>query len=259
MQFQPNPPQGQPRELNLQKMAEQFLIGMQRHFDMLCFNLISRESASESAYQEKSRLSGAMPVVALHQNFEQMQAQARDLLNAQILNDALNLCFHCINNCHLFLAVIKANHENPGQSAHIQQWVQQQQQAFIAKQMDQKFNDLEQQYGVLCELEDTLLSFGLAIQAFAQNNGIVREPQLDDNGELPFELIYGKDPLNIHDLARQPMDYQTVNKTFIEGDRINFSDRELQGILNTVTLFALQLFKAVQTYGQNHPPGPANA
>lgn len=259
MQFQPNSPQGQPRELNLQKMAEQFLMGMQRHFDMLCFNLISREAASEAAYNDKSRLSGAMPVLPLHQNFEQMQAQARDLLNAQILNDALNLCFHCLNNSHLFLTVIKSNFENPGQRDQIQQMVQQKQQVFIAKQMDQKFNELEQEYGVLCELEDTVLSFGLAIQAFAQQNGIVREPQLDDNQELPFELIYGKDPLNIHDLARQPTDYSTEAKTFIEGDRINFSDRELQGILNTVTLFGVQLFKAVQTYGQNHPIGPQNS
>ncbi|MCD8482214.1 MAG: hypothetical protein LR015_05810 [Verrucomicrobia bacterium] len=255
MQFQPNPPQGQPRELNLQKMAEQFLMGMQRHFDMLCFNLVSREAANESAYLEKSRLSGAMPVVPLHQNFEQMQAQARDLLNAQILNDSLNLCFHVINNCHLFLAVIKANHENPGQKEKVQQLVQQNQQAFVAKQMDQKFNDLEQEYGVMCELEDTILSFGFAIQAFAQQAGIVREPQLDDNQELPFELVYGKDPLNIHDLARQPTDYATESKAFKEGEKISFSDKELQGILNTVTLFALQLFRSVQTYGQEHPMG----
>ena len=51
-----------------------------------------------------------------------------------------------------------------------------------------KFNRLEKEYGIMCELEDTLTSLGFAIQALMQSRGLVQKSQVDDNGELVIEL-----------------------------------------------------------------------
>ncbi len=258
MTFQPNPPPpGQPRQLNLKQMAEQFMAGMQRHFDMLAFNLVSREAAAESAYDERAKAVGLMPVASLHRNFEQTQAQARDLLHAQVMNDAMNLAVHCLHNAHLFLAVIRANHDRPGQQAAIQEEVNKAQQAFVRAQMDEKFNQLENNYKVMCPLEDTILSMGFALQAFARQQGIVREGQIDDSGELTFELKHGREGIPLADLARPGTDVETVNKVFREGEKIAFSDSELQCLLLTVTAFGQELFQSVADYARDHrPPQP---
>ena len=83
---QPNP--GQPQQVNLQQIAQQFMAGMQRHFDMLAFNLASREAATEEAYNAHVHATKIMPAAPRHQNFEQMQAYARDLLVRQVIGDS---------------------------------------------------------------------------------------------------------------------------------------------------------------------------
>ena len=75
---QPN--QGRPQQVNLQQFAHQFMAGLQRHFDMLAFNMVARESVQEDAYNSRVNVPRVMPAAQHHQNFEQMQAYARDLL-----------------------------------------------------------------------------------------------------------------------------------------------------------------------------------
>lgn len=84
----PNP--GQPQQVNLQQVAQQFMAGMQRHFDMLAFNLAARECVQEEAYNARINAPKVMPAGPRHQNFEQMQAYARDLLVRQVIGDCMN-------------------------------------------------------------------------------------------------------------------------------------------------------------------------
>lgn len=183
---QPN--NGQSQQVNLQQIAQQFMAGLQRHFDMLAFNLAARESVQEEDYNARVNAPKVMPAAQRHQNFEQMQAYARDLLVRQVVGDCMNLAVTGMNNAHFFLALVKATQANSNVSPEAQQNAQKAQQAFIPAQLDEKFNRLEQDYGIMCELEDTIISFGFILQALMQQGGIVKEPQLDENGELVFEL-----------------------------------------------------------------------
>ncbi len=243
---QPNP--GSSRELNLKKMAEQFAIGLQRHFDMLAFNLASRECVTEEAYAHRVRVPQIMPAASLHHNFEQMQAYAGDLLSRQLLSDALNLAVHCMNNAHLFLTLVKAKREHGALHQDAQRGAQEAQQEFLKVPLDQKFNRLEERFGIMCELEDSLVSMGFALQALNQQKGLVREAQLDDDGQLILELKVAKAGTSGGDLWRRPDDLETSRKVFSEGERIRFSDTELQNILLTIGVFGRQLFASVSQY-----------
>lgn len=249
----PNP--GQPRELNLQKMAEQFMFGLQRHFDMLAFNLASREAVTEEAYTARARAPRFMPAGAAHHNFEQMQAYARDLMVAQIVNDSLNLAVSCLNNVHLFLALVKANKEHDSLPPEAQQKVQKIQQEFVQAPLDRKFNGLEENYRVMCELEDTIASLGLTMQALVQQGGVVKEAQLDPQQELAIELKVAKPGTTPGDLWRRSGDLEIARKVFREGEKIEFSDTELQSILLTIAVFAHQLFTSVSNYARDNQPG----
>ncbi len=256
---QPNPQnQGQPgqtRQLNLQTMAEQFMAGVQRHFDMLAYNLASREAVTEEAYNAHAGATRVFPVATLHRNFEQMQAYSRDLATGQILNDSLNLAVHCLNNVHLFLALVKANKVNDGLSQEAQQKAQVSQQAFLQAPLDKKFNLLESDYGVICELEDTVMGLGFAMQALAQQGGIVKEAQLDDQKELALEFKVAKESVSSNDLRQQLGELEVARKVFREGEKVTFEDRELQSVLVTLAVFAHQLFQSVANYARDNQVG----
>jgi len=250
MANQPNPGQG--REINLKTMAEQFIGGLQHHFDMLAFNLASREAATEEAYERHAQAPRIMPVALAHRNFEQMQAHARDLLFGQIVNDALNLSVNCMHNVHLFLSLVKARSEHGELSEEAQKEAQKRQQEFLQAPLDQKFNRLEEGYGIMCELEDTIVALGFAMQAIVQHGGIIQKPQLDEQQELKLELKEMSEGEVPADIWRQRDRLETVVKVFREGEKITFSDLELQKIILTVTAFAHQLFTAVFKYAQEN-------
>ncbi len=251
MSDQPQPNNGQPQQVNLQQIAQQFMAGLQRHFDMLAFNLAARETVQEAAYNARVNAPRVMPAAPHHQNFEQMQAYARDLLVRQVIGDCMNLAVTGLNNAHFFLALVKATKANSNVSPEAQQEAQKSQQAFVPAQLDEKFNRLEQDYGIMCELEDSIISLGFIIQILMQQGGIVQAAQLDDSGELVLELKAVK-VLNREADAEQPKaKLVDQRKVFREGDAIVFTDVELQLILVTIASFADSLFKSVSLYAKS--------
>lgn len=227
------------------------MVGLQRHFDMLAFNLASREGVSEEDYNKLVHAPKIMPAANAHQNFEQMQAYARDLLVRQVLGDCMNLTVTAMNNAHFFLALVKATKANSDVSPEAQNEAQQAQKAFIPAPLDQKFNKLEEDYGIMCELEDSITSLGFCMQALMQQGGIVKEPQLDKSGELIIELKSLKvlsRPSEEGQIKGKLVDQQ---KIFREGDAVYFSDLELQLILVTIASFADALFKSVSHYAKS--------
>lgn len=245
----PNPNQGPSRELNLQQMVNQFMTGLQRHFDMLAYTLASRETASQASYLKRVRDVAIMPVPQLHQNFEQIEAHARDLLLRQVINDAMNLSITALNNSHLFLALLKEkkSSETGDLGQEEQKRAQSAQQAFLKAKVEKKFELLEEHYGILCELEDSIIGLAYCLQALLTQDGIPREAQLDDSGLLKVELVAAAPTIepvpNLH-----PNNLRNVVRSFEEGQIIDFSDLDMQNIVLTIGVFAQHLFASVAKY-----------
>ncbi|HKK19686.1 MAG TPA: hypothetical protein VJ952_13485 [Opitutales bacterium] len=241
----------QPQQVNLQQIAQQFMAGLQRHFDMLAFNLAAREGVSEEGYGKFAHAPKIMPAAKSHQNFEQMQAYARDLLMRQVLGDGMNLTVTAMNNAHFFLALVKATKANSQVSPEAQEEAQKIQQAFASAPLDQKFNKLEQDYGIMCELEDSITSLGFCLQALLHQSGLVKEPQLDESGELVVDLKALKVLSRGGEGDQLKGKLVDQQKRFVEGDVIVFSDLELQLVLVTIASFADALFKSVSHYAKS--------
>ncbi|MEM1221970.1 MAG: hypothetical protein AAGH40_04345 [Verrucomicrobiota bacterium] len=255
MSQNPNPQGGQPQQINLQQIAQNFMAGLQKHFDMLAFNLASRSAATEEAYNRAVAAPLVQPAPQHHQNFEQMQAYAYDLLMRQMLNDSMNLVINCLNNAHFFLALVKTNGARSEVSAEAQKETQKLQAAFLKAPLDQKFDQLEKNYGIMCELEDTLTSLGFALQALVQNRGVVQEAHLNSNGELIIELKTVE--LTVKPIEGKQAKGRLVDqkKVYHKDDMIEFSDTELQLILVTLGSFADSLFKSVSEYARTTREG----
>lgn len=255
MTAESNPNSGQPQQVNLQQIAQQFMSGLQRHFDMLAFNLASREAVQEESYNRRVNAPRIMPAAPRHQNFEQMQAYAHDLLVRQVIGDSLNLTVTAMNNAHFFLALVKATNANKDVTPEAQKVAQESQQAFIPAQLDEKFNRLEKDYGIMCELEDSITSLGFVMQILMQQGGVVKAAQLDDQGELAIELKTIEID-HVGNAEGQPQGKLVdVRKVLRDGDSVVFSDVELQLVLVSVASFADSLFKSVAEYARSVQEG----
>jgi hypothetical protein len=100
-------------------------------------------------------------------------------------------------------------------------------------------------------LEDSIVSLGFIMQALMQQGGVVKEPQLDENGELIVELKAVK-ILSPNAGAEKPKGKLfDQRKIFKEGELITFTDVELQLVLVTIASFADSLFKSVSHYAKS--------
>lgn len=238
------------QEINLNQLAQNFMSGMQRHFDMLSFNLAAREAVTEADYKKIAQVPRIMPAAGQHQNFEQTQAYARDLLLKQLVNDSLNLSVSVMHNAHFFLALVKCTDGKPGLAQEKQKDAEALQKKFFEARLDEKFNLLEEDYSIRCELEDTITSLGFCLQALVQEGGKVGSTYLDENGELSLEFKAVKADLQADPDTKSPAKLVEYIKVFREGDYITFNNHELQLILVTVSAFADSLFKSIADYTQ---------
>lgn len=245
------PNSGKPQQINLNQIAQNFMVGLQRHFDLLAFNLAAHDTVPEETYDKRVNAPKVMPSASHHQNFEQLQAYARDLLVRQTINDSLNLALTAMNNAHFFLALIKVTNANAKVDPGAQKKANASQQHFIRAKLDEKFTRLEKDYGIMCELEDSIISLGFILQILVKQNKVVRKEQLDNDGKLVLELKSVENPENANLEIPSPDKLVDMHKVYREGDLIFFEDVELQLILVTIALFADSLFKSVAGYARS--------
>lgn len=241
--------QSNSREIHLHKMVADFMGALQRQFDSLSFNLAARQSIEEDAYQRYSHGPKVMPSDNAHQNFQQITAYTRNLLTRQVLAESVNLAVTAINNAHYFLSLVKSTKGARQASPERQKDAQEAQEAFMAAPLEEKFNLLEHKFGIMCELEDSILGMGLSMNALLYQDGQVTEDQLNNADQLIIELK-ALGPVQRSDGDTRGGKGRLVDqqKIFRKDDEIRFSDDELQLAVITIASFANSLFKAVEHY-----------
>ena len=240
-----------PQQINLDQVFKNFMLNLQRQYDMLAFNLSAHETVQEEAYNQRVNAFKIIPAVQHRQNFEQLQAYARDLLVRQIVNDSLNMTLTAMNNAHFFLALIKATDANNKILLEAQKSAQSAQEYFVRAKLDEKFNRLEKDYGIMCELEDTITSLSFILQILVKQNKVVKKEQLDDRGKLLLELKSAESTEGEQPVTSQLDKLVYTSKIYHENESVSFEDNELQSILITIASFVDSLFKSVMKYARS--------
>ena len=244
---------GNPKELNLRAMAQDFMDGLQRHADMLAFNLASRESIQEETYKKRSAAPQIMPSGKRHQNFEQMQAYARDLLVRQVINDCLGLAATALNNSHFFFSLLKESKGTNKFNAGLQKIAEERHQYFLSAPIDVKFDLLNQNYGVRSDYQTTILNLIIALKALIENKGMLKSEMFPEgiNPVLEIDLKRLEIEKKQNEAGKAIGRIVNDRKTFRDGEAIVFSDLEIQRTLVTIASFADALFKSVANYAQS--------
>ena len=268
---QPTPGKGE-NVLSLQHISRTFFTALQRQHDMLAFSIAGLHTADPKAYEHFSTLSRVMPVPQAHLPPEQMLAYARGLMLRTTINDLLTLSSECMSQCYLLCLFIREQGKNPRRDPLVEKIISEKHQAFVKMNLQSRFTALEEDFGIVCELEDGIFSLAAALRVLARG-GLVTNDDITPDGSLTLEFKAMKDIEVLPETAAEaaaptPPPGVTVHgagevgkpktvarlsdttRTFKPGEMLDLTDTELLGLNITVTKFVDGLLRSVDHFGR---------
>ena len=268
---QPPPGKGE-SVLSLQNISRTFFTALQRQHDMLAFSIAGLHTADPKVYEHFSSVSRVMPVPQAHLPPEQMLAYARGLMLRTTINDLLTLSSESMAQCYLLCLFIREQGKNPRRDPLIEKIIGEKHQAFVKMNLQSRFTALEEDFGIVCELEDGIFSLAAALRVLARG-GLVTNDDITPDGALTLEFKAMKDIEVLPETAAEaaaptPPPGVTVHgagevgkpktvarlsdttRTFKPGEMLDLTDPELLGLNITVTKFVDGLLRSVDHFGR---------
>jgi hypothetical protein len=269
---QPPPGNGE-NVLSLQNISRTFFTALQRQHDMLAFSIAGLHTADPKAYEHFSSVSRVMPVPQAHLPPEQMLAYAHGLMMRTTINDLLTLSSECLVQCHLLCLFIREQGKNQRRDPLTEKIIADKQQAFQKMSLQDRFTALEENFGIVCELEDGIFSLAAALRVLVRG-GLVTNDDITPDGSLTLEFKAMKD-FDLPAEEPQPVEAQPelppgvirhgmgdeakpktvarltdTSRTFKPGEMLSLTDSELLGLNITVAKFVDGLLRSVDHFGR---------
>ena len=269
---QPQPGNGE-SVLSLQNISRTFFTALQRQHDMLAFSIAGLHTADPKAYEHFSSMSRVMPVPQAHLPPEQMLAYARGLMMRTTVNDLLTLSSECMTQCHLLCLFIREQGKNQRRDPLTEKIISEKQNAFQKMTLQDRFTALEENFGIVCDLEDGVFSLAAALRVLVRG-GLVTNDDITPDGALTLEFKSMKDfeapaepekaaeaapelPPGVtrHSLSDENKPKMVARltdtaRTFKPGEMLNLTDSELLGLNITVAKFVDGLLRSVDHFGR---------
>jgi hypothetical protein len=269
---QPPPGNGE-NVLSLQNISRTFFTALQRQHDMLAFSIAGLHTADPKAYEHFSSVSRVMPVPQAHLPPDQMLAYARGLMMRTTINDLLTLSSECMSQCHLLCLFIREQGKNQRRDPLTEKIIMEKQQVFQKMSLQDRFTALEENFGIVCDLEDGIFSLAAALRVLVRG-GLVTNDDITPDGALTLEFKAMKDfevqaetprlpegqPEAPEGVTRHGMGDEhkpktvarltDTTRTFKPGEMLNLTDSELLGLNITVAKFVDGLLRSVDHFGR---------
>lgn len=269
---QPPPGPGE-NVLSLQNINRTFFTALQRQHDMLAFSIAGLHTADPKAYEHFSSVSRVMPVPQAHLPPEQMLAYAHGLMMRTTVNDLLTLSAECMVQCHLLCLFIREQGKNQRRDPLVEKIVSEKQQAFQKLSLQDRFTELENTFGIVCDLEDAVFSLAAALRVLVRG-GLVTNDDITPDGSLTLEFKAMKDfevpaepapqaeplaelpegvtrhGLSDENKTKTVARLTDTTRTFKPGEMLSLTDSELLGLNITVAKFVDGLIRSVDHFGR---------
>ena len=259
--------------LSLQNISRTFFTALQRQHDMLAFSIAGLHTADPKAYEHFSSMSRVMPVPQAHLPPEQMLAYARGLMMRTTVNDLLTLSSECMTQCHLLCLFIREQGKNQRRDPLTEKIISEKQNAFQKMTLQDRFTALEENFGIVCDLEDGVFSLAAALRVLVRG-GLVTNDDITPDGALTLEFKSMKDfeapaepekateaapelppgvtrhSLSDENKPKMVARLTDTTRTFKPGEMLNLTDSELLGLNITVAKFVDGLLRSVDHFGR---------
>lgn len=259
--------------LSLQNISRTFFTALQRQHDMLAFSIAGLHTADPKAYEHFSSVSRVMPVPQAHLPPEQMLAYARGLMMRTTVNDLLTLSSEAMVQCHLLCLLIREQGKNQRRDPLIEKIISDKQNAFQKMTLQDRFTALEENFGIVCDLEDGVFSLAAALRVLVRG-GLVTNDDITPDGSLTLEFKAMQDfeapaepekapeaapelppgvtrhGLTDENKPKMVARLTDTTRTFKPGEMLNLTDSELLGLNITVAKFVDGLLRSVDHFGR---------
>jgi len=269
---QPPPGNGE-NVLSLQNISRTFFTALQRQHDMLAFSIAGLHTADPKAYEHFSSVSRVMPVPQAHLPPDQMLAYARGLMMRTTVNDLLTLSSESMVQCHLLCLFIREQGKNQRRDPLIEKIISDKQNAFQKMTLQDRFTALEENFGIVCDLEDGVFSLAAALRVLVRG-GLVTNDDITPDGSLTLEFKAMQDfeapaepektpeaalelppgvtrhGLTDENKPKTVARLTDTTRTFKPGEMLNLTDSELLCLNITVAIFVDGLLRSVDHFGR---------
>ena len=259
--------------LSLQNISRTFFTALQRQHDMLAFSIAGLHTSDPKAYEHFSSVSRVMPVPQAHLPPEQMLAYARGLMMRTTVNDLLTLSSEAMVQCHLLCLFIREQGKNQRRDPLIEKIISDKQNAFQKMTLQDRFTALEENFGIVCDLEDGVFSLAAALRVLVRG-GLVTNDDITPDGSLTLEFKAMQDfeapaepekapeaapelppgvtrhGLTDENKPKMVARLTDTTRTFKPGEMLNLTDSELLGLNITVAKFVDGLLRSVDHFGR---------
>lgn len=259
-QQQPGADEPQGQVISLENISRKYLSVLQRRHDILAYEVASIPGVDAEKYEYFARLARLMPVNQIHMDHGQVQRQVRGKITVQALNDLLGMAAGCLDECHFLLTLIANKPAVEAGAAEANRKVAEAQEAFSRSALQDKFDTLEKNFGIMCELEDGIISLAFGLRVMMGRGGVVDAEDLGDDGELAFEFKSVQQinpPVGAPEGTKPELRLADTRRAFRAGDTIEFTNSEIMGLTVTIASFFHGLFRSVDDFGRRTLGAPA--
>jgi hypothetical protein len=179
-----------------------------------------------------------------------------------------------MTQCHLLCLFIREQGKNQRRDPLIEKIISEKQQAFQKMSLQDRFTALEEDFGIVCDLEDGVFSLAAALRVLVRG-GLVTNDDITPDGSLTLEFKAMKDfevaeepaklpepepelppgvtrhaPLADDTKPKTVARLTDTTRTFKPGEMLNLTDSELLGLNITVAKFVDGLLRSVDHFGR---------
>jgi hypothetical protein len=178
-----------------------------------------------------------------------------------------------MTQCHLLCLFIREQGKNQRRDPLTEKIISEKQNAFQKMTLQDRFTALEENFGIVCDLEDGVFSLASALRVLVRG-GLVTNDDITPDGALTLEFKSMKDfeapaepektaeaapelPPGVtrHSLSDENKPKMVARltdtaRTFKPGEMLNLTDSELLGLNITVAKFVDGLLRSVDHFGR---------
>ena len=230
--------------INLRDMANRYMGGLQRIFDLAASTVGSLRCQTEKDYDEFARLTRFMPAPTQHAGYDVIRPAAESWLLRNLLSESLSSLVPLLEDVRSVAALAEWKAAGSDQ-AKVNKIIGEDRQAFLRLGLPEKFEHLKNKFSISAP-NDAFITGYLKLGQVLAKGGIVGDGDGNDGTDLVVTLTAVQlEPAQAGQTQQQGR-LVGVPRKFAHGEKVELKKEEVLALFTTISVFATGMMGALQ-------------
>lgn len=230
--------------INLREMANRYMGGLQRTFDLAAAVIGSLRCQTERDYDEFARLTRFMPSPGQHAGFDVIRPAAEAWLLRNLLSDSLGMLVPFLEDVRSVAALAEWKAAGSDQNK-VQKIIGDDRQAFLRLSLPDKFAHLREKFSVKAENEAFIAGYLKLGQVLAKG-GTVGDGDGNDGKDLVVTLTAVQLQPSAPGATQQQGRLVGLPRKFAHGEKVELKKEEVLALFTTISVFVSAIMTSLQ-------------